>query len=267
MGNDKAQDEAVRATADYEKRYNPSAAAVDAYKRAMTRQLRESYGQQRETERSYSDLYQQARRQATRQGSMSNISGFGGGRAEGAAARASAAEIQALSNIASQREGALRQLAEQRQAVESNAMLEAQQADQYERAMRAARAQESQQILDIVKNVTDYSSLPAAKRVVLRDLGIRNQEDLTKFLSLAPGEVVGSPESGMSKLSELAIDAATSNPLVAGLNPKNIMLLLDLIQGQKAGTTKAESGLYKSEGSAGEDLLTGLGRFLGIIND
>ena len=53
---DRATEESERATAEYEKRYNPSAAAVDAYKRAMTTQLRENYGQQRETERSYSDF-------------------------------------------------------------------------------------------------------------------------------------------------------------------------------------------------------------------
>ena len=172
---DRVKTEAERAAAEYEKRYNPSAAAVDAYKRAMTTQLRESYGQQRETERSYSDLYQQARRQATRQQAMSNVSGFGGGRARGQAARMSAAEIQALSGIAAQREGAMRDIREQRDAIQSNALLEAQQADQYSRALQQQELARIEKIFEIIGSKRSWDKLSTSAKARLRAIGVTEE--------------------------------------------------------------------------------------------
>ena len=255
---DRATEEAQRATQEYEKRYNPSAAAVDAYKRAMTTQLRDSYGQQRETERSYSDLYQQARRQATRQGAMSDISGFGGGRARGREARMSAAEIQALSGIAGQRESALRQLAEQRQAIASNALIEAQQADQYQRAVRAQNIEDMNQVTQLVGNVTDYSKLTPERQRVLKEYGITNQEELNRFLGMAGSAVPAQEQTGISSLGQSVISPAL-------MLPKTLMGLYDILSAQKLGTTARESGLFR-DADVG-DTFADIGKIFGASED
>jgi hypothetical protein len=256
---DRAAEESARATAEYEKRYNPSAAAVDAYKRAMTTQLRENYGQQRETERSYSDLYQQARRQATRQGAMSNISGFGGGRARGQEARISAAEIQALSGIAGQRESALRQLAEQRQAISSNALIEAQQADQYDRAMRAANLSETNQILELIGNVEDFSKFNNRQKAQLKQYNITSQEDLNKFLGINPSAVEAQNQPRISTAMEAYLDFTRLLPGGELLDPRTYTNIYDLFTGKKRGTTAEAAGLT-AENSVGDYL----GAYLGL---
>ena len=156
----------------YTRQNDPAKAGSDAFRRAVASQLRQSYQQQRETGQTYSDLYQQARRQATRMGAMSDASGFSGGMARGQAARASAAEIQALSNIAAQRESAMRDIMGQRQAIPSNALIEAQQADQYARAIETANRERAAQIFDIVGSVKSYNGLSAKQKAQLRAYGI-----------------------------------------------------------------------------------------------
>lgn len=256
---DRVQTEADRATAEYEKRYDPSAAAVDAYRRAMSTQLRQSYDQQRATGRTYSDLYQQARRQATRAGAMSDVSGFSGGMAQGQDARASAAEIQALSSIAAQREGAMRDIAAQRQAIESNALIEAQQAEQYDRANRAAKLAETNQILELIGNTTEFEKFNSAKKAQLRQLGITSQEDLSKFLAL--GEKYVPEDTGISKLGQFGLNIISGLPGGFLYDPRTYQALEDLSKGQRYGTAQRESGMFKQEGTALEEL----GRFLGII--
>jgi len=256
---DRATEEAQRATQEYEKRYNPSAAALDAYKRAMTTQLRENYGQQRETERSYSDLYQQARRQATRQGAMSDISGFGGGRARGREARMSAAEIQALSGIAGQRESALRQLAEQRQAISSNALIESQQADQYSRAMRAANLQETNQILELIGNVEDFSKFNNRQKAQLKQYNITSQKDLNKFLGLTQSAIDAQNQPRIGTGVEAYLDLLKYVPGGQLVDPRTYTNLYDLFAGQKRGTTAEAAGLT-AEDSVGDYL----GAYLGL---
>jgi hypothetical protein len=249
---DRVQTEADRATAEYEKRYDPSAAAVDAYRRAMSTQLRQSYDQERQAQRSYSDLYQQARRQATRAGAMSDVSGFGGGRARGSSAAMSAAEIGALSRIASQGESALRGIRDQRQAIGSNALIEAQQAEQYDRANRAAKLAETNQVLELIGNTTEFEKFNSAKKAQLRQLGITSQEDLYKFLSL-PQDYT--PEqTGLSSLTQ----AALTGPLSL---PKGLMALYDILTAQSIGTTARESGLFKDFDIG--DTLADIGRIAG----
>ena len=169
---DRAQIEAEKATQEFERRYNPSVASIDAYKRAMSNQLRQSFEQQRQTGQSYSDLYQQARRQAARQGAMSNVSGFGGGRQRGMEAQMSAAEIQALSGIAAQREGAMRDIIAQRQAIESNALLEAQQADAFQRAQAQQELARVEKVFEIIGSKKDFNKLSSRQKAQLRALGI-----------------------------------------------------------------------------------------------
>ena len=241
---DRATEEAQRATAEYEKRYNPPAAAVDAYKRAMTRQLRENYGQQRESERSYSDLYQQARRQATRMGGMSDVSGFSGGMKRGRDARISAAEIRALSGIAGQRESALRALREQRQAISSNALLEAQQAEQYDRAVRAQRAADYQSVLDTIGKVKTYADIPAEKKGLLKtQYGISDQASLERFLNMTPEEFAARAPGGQTGVSAVA---QLYFPILAARFGTEVATgFIDLIQGQKMGTTFDELGLFQ----------------------
>jgi hypothetical protein len=241
---DRATEEAQRATAEYEKRYNPPAAAVDAYKRAMTRQLRENYGQQRESERSYSDLYQQARRQATRMGGMSDVSGFSGGMRRGRDARISAAEIRALSGIAGQRESALRALGEQRQAISSNALLEAQQAEQYDRAVRAQRAADYQSVLETIGKVKTYADIPADKKGLLKtQYGISDQASLERFLNMSPEEFAARAPGGQSGISPIA--QLLPPVLLARLATEGYAGLADLLQGQRMGTTFEDLGLFQ----------------------
>ena len=256
---DRVQTEADRATAEYEKRYDPSAAAVDAYRRAMSTQLRQSYNQERQAQQSYSDLYQQARRQATRAGAMSDMSGFGGGRAKGASAAMSAAEIGALSRIASQGESALRGIRDQRQAIGSNALIEAQQAEQYDRANRAAKLAETNQILELIGNTTEFEKFNSAKKAQLRQLGITSQEDLSKFLSL--GENYVKEDTGISKLGQFGLDIISALPGGFVYDPRTYQALEDLSKGQRYGTAQRESGMFKQEGTAIEEIA----RFLGII--
>jgi len=156
----------------YTQQNDPAKAGSDAFRRAVASQLRQSYEQQRQTGQTYSNLYQQARRQATRMGAMSDVSGFSGGMARGQAARASAAEIQAMSNIAAQREGAIRDILAQRQAIPSNALIEAQQADQYTRAIETANRERAAQIFEIVGSVKSYNGLSAKQKAQLRAYGI-----------------------------------------------------------------------------------------------
>ena len=213
----------------YTQQNDPAKAGSDAFRRAVASQLRQSYQQQRETGQSYSDLYQQARRQATRMGAMSNASGFSGGMARGQAARASAAEIQALSGIAAQREGAMREIAAQRQAIPSNALIEAQQADQYARAIEAANLERQKQISEILGSVKEYEKLSARQKAQLRIYGVTDQSTLERVA------MVGQAAPGPNAL-EVAL-----SPLL--FIPRAGMQLGDAILGQKVGTTEEKLGL------------------------
>ena len=156
----------------YTQQNDPAKAGSDAFRRAVASQLRQSYETQRQTGQSYSDLYQQARRQATRAGAMSDASGFSGGMARGQEARASAAEIQALSGIAAQREGAMRDILGQRQAIESNALLEAQQADAFQRAQSQQELARVEKVFEIIGSKKDFNKLSSRQKAQLRALGI-----------------------------------------------------------------------------------------------
>jgi len=172
----------------YTQQNDPAKAGSDAFRRAVASQLRQSYETQRQTGQSYSDLYQQARRQATRMGAMSDVSGFSGGMAQGQAARASAAEIQALSGIAAQREGAMRDIAAQRQAIPSNALIESQQAEQYARAIQAANKQRADEIFEIIGSVKAYDKLGNKQKAQLRAYGITDEKSFQEATMITPAQ-------------------------------------------------------------------------------
>ena len=163
----------------YTQQNDPAKAGSDAFRRAVSSQLRQSYEQEAQTAKTYSDLYQQARAQATRRGAMSNISGFGGGRAEGAQARISAAEIAALSGIAGQREGAIRGIQSQREAIPSNALIEAQQADQFTRAMETANRARTEEIFNVIGAVKNYAGLSNKQKAQLKAYGITDEKSFS----------------------------------------------------------------------------------------
>ncbi|NDG52032.1 MAG: hypothetical protein EBY39_03250 [Flavobacteriia bacterium] len=232
-GNDK-KDRADREAMDiynqfYTQQFDPAKAGSDAFRRAVATQLRQSYEQQRNTEQSYSDLYQQARRQATRQGAMSSMAGFSGGRAKGQAARASAAEIQALSSIAGQREAAVREILSQRQAIPSNALIEAQQADQYTRAIEAANVERAKSIREIMGSVKEYSKLSGSQKMLLKEYGITedNFEKVTMASKDAPGQ---------QTLLEIILSPFLF-PFRAGMQG------YDILAGDKIGTAEDRLGL------------------------
>jgi len=167
----------------YKQTYDPAKAGADAFRRAVSRQLGESYRQQEATGRTYGDLYQQARSQATRQGAMSSTVGFGGGRAEGLSSRISAAEMAQLTGISAQREGAMRDIAAQRQAIPSNALIESQQAKDYARAESAAEQQRVEQAIQIIGSVNSYDKLSAASKARLTALGY-DKKAIENFIKL-----------------------------------------------------------------------------------
>lgn len=102
---------------------------------------------------------------------MSSTVGFGGGRAEGLSSRISAAEMAQLTGISAQREGAMRDIAAQRQAIPSNALIESQQAKDYARAESAAEQQRVEQAIQIIGSVNSYDKLSAASKARLTALG------------------------------------------------------------------------------------------------
>jgi len=235
-----AEDKIKRQTEDiynkyYTQEFNPAKAGSDAFRRAVASQLRDSYEQQRQTGQSYSDLYQQARRQVTRGGAMSDVSGFSGGMKRGQSARASAAEIQALSGIAAQREGAIRDIAQQRQAIPSNALLEAQQADLYTRALQAEEQKRLDSAFEIVGNVKEYDRLTTTQKSKLRALGISSKEDFTNLL-----QFTGNTRSSIFDQNTMTdfnlLDIFTNNPLV-----------------DKDPTSPARTGYRTSRKSTGKD--------------
>lgn len=116
----------------YQNKNNPAEVGASAFRRAVETQLSENMRQKGAAQQTYSDLYQQAKGQALRGRALSNTSGFTGGMAEGQQARLSAAEISALTGIASSRERTMSELDLQKQAIPSNAMIEQQQAQSYE---------------------------------------------------------------------------------------------------------------------------------------
>jgi len=171
----------------YTQQNDPAKAGSDAFRRAVASQLRQSYETQRQTGQSYSDLYQQARRQATRAGAMSDTSGFSGGMARGQSARMSAAEIQALSGIGAQRERAMRDIELQRQAIPSNALIEAQQADQYARAQQKLDLERYEQAVEVAGKVKAWDKLSASQKARLRALGIETELDFYRVTGRAQG--------------------------------------------------------------------------------
>lgn len=215
----------------YTQQNDPAKAGSDAFRRAVASQLRQSYEQQRQTGQTYSNLYQQARRQATRMGAMSDVSGFSGGMAQGQGARASAAEIQALSSIAAQREGAMRDILAQRQAIPSNALIEAQQADQYARAIEAANAERAKAIFEIIGPVKKYADLGAEQRAQLRAYGITDDKTLQQIRDMN-----AKTPTTLQSTGEIAL-----SPLL--FIPRAGFQLGDRILGQKIGTTEERLGL------------------------
>ena len=198
----------------YTQQNDPAKAGSDAFRRAVATQLRQSYEQQRRTGESYSDLYQQARRQATRRGAMSDVSGFSGGQARGAAARMSAAEIQALSGIAAQREGAIRDIRAQRQAIPSNALIEAQQADDFTRARQALESERIEAIQKIVGNAQTYEGLSDKRKAQLRAYGIYGPNDL--FRAIMVGQDPGADAPSEAEQDE----NSPYSPDFSGFYPK-----------------------------------------------
>lgn len=147
----------------YETTNNPAEVGSSAFRRAVETQLSENIRQRGAAQQTYSDLYQQARSQALRGRALSNTSGFTGGMAEGAQAKLSAAEIGALTNIASAREGTMRELDLQKMTIPSNAMIEQQQAQAYE----MDRLNQIGQILAQYEDLKDISDIDKQKLQLL----------------------------------------------------------------------------------------------------
>lgn len=182
----------------YETKNNPAEVGSSAFRRAVENQLSENIRQRGAAQQTYSDLYQQARSQSLRGRALSNTSGFTGGMAEGAQAKLSAAEIGALTNIASAREGTMRELDLQKLAIPSNAMIEQQQSQAYE----MDRLNQIGQILAQYEDTKDISDMDKQKLALLgytEDLGGPSAKSSKRsiFSKFKPGETAFDKAEGI----------------------------------------------------------------------
>ena len=151
---------------------------------------------QRQSARTYSDMYQAAKETATAQRAMGGPSLSGGMKAQ-YSDLVSAREMQALGTIGRDREAAAREIDLQRQAAFANAELEGQQASQTELQNRQTKLQLIQQKNEILVN-KDLDNEQKAEQ--LRVLGYEKEAQ----------ELLASPESGGANAGLLGAGLVTA---------------------------------------------------------
>ena len=189
---------------------------------------------QRQSARTYSDMYQAAKETATAQRAMGGPSLSGGMKAQ-YSDLVSAREMQALGTIGRDREAAAREIDLQRQSAFANAELEGQQAAQTELQNRQTKLQLIQQKNEILANKKLKN---AEKAEQLRVLGY--EKEATQLLQ--------TPDKGT--------DATTAG-------------VVSLIAGGVVGTSNIVGGVkgilaLGAKDAAGKAILTGGAKFLKI---
>jgi hypothetical protein len=160
--------------------FGTSGSGANAFKAAYDRLKAEADLAKQNIGQNYASAYQQLRGQSYAQGlGAAAQKGLSGGQAAGVRGAVSAQQMGALGNLMQGQERALREQKVGEQSIYSNALLEGQQAQQYEREGQQAELARVQQTQGIVN---DTKMTEAEKRQQLTALGY-NQEQITQFIT------------------------------------------------------------------------------------
>ena len=152
---------------DYERSRNPFEYGQQVARRKYSEIMAGLDAQRMSTQRSYGDMYQEARQRAVR-GQAAGGPSLSGGMGQQRRDYVSALEMQELGKIGSAQQQAMADLYTQQQAAYSNAQLEGQQATQMELQNRQAQLQLEQQKVQIINS----SATAEQKKEQLEALGV-----------------------------------------------------------------------------------------------
>jgi hypothetical protein len=154
--------------------FKEGSAGENSFKAAYDRLKAESQQRMSGIQSQYGNLYSNLRNQQYAQGlGMAAQSGFSGGQAQGLRGRLGAEQIKALGGLAGQRQQAVLGENVNRSSIYSNALLEGQQAQQYEDEQNQS-ALIRQQTIDAIVNNKDLST--EEKERQLAAFGVDPQE-------------------------------------------------------------------------------------------
>jgi hypothetical protein len=168
--------------------FGQNTSGANAFKAAYDRLKAEADARKQGISQDYSSAYQQLRGQTYTQGlGAAAQRGLSGGQAAGARSAVGAQQMGALGNLMQGQERALREAKVGEGSIYSNALLEGQQAQQYEQSQEQYNYQRQQQI-NTIQN--DKTLTPEQKRDALVSLGI-NQDQASQSTGLADEEKYG----------------------------------------------------------------------------
>jgi hypothetical protein len=154
--------------------FGTSGAGANAFKAAYDRLKAEADLAKQNIGQDYASAYQQLREQGYGMGlGASAQKGLSGGQAAGVRGAMSAQQMGALGNLMQGQEKALREQKAGQASIYSNAMLEGQQAQQYERENKQAAYQDEQQAIATLK---DTSTTDEEKTRLLTALGYKPEQ-------------------------------------------------------------------------------------------
>jgi hypothetical protein len=160
--------------------FGTSGAGANAFKSAYDRLKAEADARKQGIAQDYSSAYQQLRGQTYTQGlGAAAQKGLSGGQAAGVRGAVSAQQMGQLGNLMQGQERALREAKVGEQSIYSNALLEGQQAQEYQRSSEEANAARVERVQGIVN---DTKLTDTEKQQRLEAFGY-NQEQITQFLT------------------------------------------------------------------------------------
>jgi hypothetical protein len=160
--------------------FGTSGAGANAFKAAYDRLKSEADLAKQNIGQDYASAYQQLRGQNYTQGlGAAAQQGLSGGQAAGVRGAVSAQQMSALGNLMQGQERALREAKVGEQSIYSNALMEGQQAQQYERENKQAAYQDEQQAIATLK---DTSTTDEEKTRLLTTLGY-TPEQIQAFIN------------------------------------------------------------------------------------
>ena len=165
--------------------FGTSGSGANAFKAAYDRLKSEADLAKKNISQDYSTAYQQLRKQSYGQGlGAAAQTGLSGGQAAGMRQELGAQQMGALSNLYQGQEKALREQKAGEASIYSNAMLEGQQAQQYEREGQQAAYQNEQQAIATLK---DKSTTEEEKARLLATLGYAPEQIQNLINANKPG--------------------------------------------------------------------------------
>jgi hypothetical protein len=160
--------------------FSEGSTGAGAYKAAYDRLKAEAEARKQGIGENYSSAYQQLRQQGYGMGlGASAQRGLSGGQAAGVRNAISAQQMGQLGNLMQGQERALRESKLGEQSIYSNALLEGQQAQEYQRSSQQADTARVQQTQDIVN---DTKKTEQEKRQLLTALGY-NEQEVNQFIN------------------------------------------------------------------------------------